>query len=229
MTAAAIASAHQQFEAALPAIRQTARYALRRRRRRDRDDLLAEAIACAWKAWRGLVVRGKNPVVVGVTAIAGWAARHALNGRRIGNRHAGRNKMDVLHRRARRLGGYHVVSYDSTPAGRSDDGPAVWRDWVAVDATWARPMPPRSASTSPSWLASLPDRRRRTAELLAEGHGTLDVARRVGITPAAISQARSWLARSWEDFQGGSPAAHATGPRPSYARPHGRGGVRVRS
>jgi hypothetical protein len=233
MTAAAIASAHQQFEIALPAIRHSARYALRhalRRRRHDRDDLLAEAIACAWKAWRGLVERGKDPVVIGVTAIAGWAARHALNGRRIGNRHGGRHKMDVLHRRARRLGGgYRVISFDSVPAGRGDDGPAAWRDWVAVD----RHMGPADAAAFrldfSSWLAILPDRRRRTAELLAQGHGTLDVARRVGITPAAISQARSWLARSWVDFQGGLPAASATGPRPSCAGPRGRGGVRVRS
>jgi DNA-directed RNA polymerase specialized sigma24 family protein len=229
MTAAAIASAHQQFEAALPAIRQTARYALRRRRRRDRDDLLAEAIACAWKAWRGLVARGKNPVVVGVTAIAGWAARHALNGRRIGNRHGGRHKMDVHHRRARHLGGYEVISYDSGPAARSDDGPAAWRDWVATD----RHMGPADAAAFrvdfACWLASLPDRRRRTAELLAEGHGTLDVARWVGVTPAAVSQARSWLARSWQDFQGGTPAAGAHGPRPSCPRPRGHGGVRIGS
>ena len=93
MTTATVAAAHQQFVAALPAIRQAARYALRHRRR-DRDDLFAEIIACAWKAWRGLVVRGRNPVVVGVTAIAAWAARHALKGRRIGNRSGGRGAMD---------------------------------------------------------------------------------------------------------------------------------------
>jgi hypothetical protein len=204
MTTAALAAAHQQFEAALPAIRQSARYALRRRRR-DRDDLLAEVIACAWKAWRGLVVRGRNPVVVGVTAIAAWAARHALKGRRIGNRHGGRHKMDVLHRRARRRGGYQVVSYDSGPAARHDFGPAVWMEWIATD----RHMGPADAAAFrldlASWLARLPERRRRTAALLAEGHGTFEVARWVGDTPAAVSQARSWLARSWHEFQGETP------------------------
>jgi hypothetical protein len=93
MTTAALASAHRQFEAALPAIGQSARCAPRRRRR-DRDDLLAEVLACAWKAWHGLVVRGRNPVAVGVTAIAARAARHALNRRRIGNRSGGRGAMD---------------------------------------------------------------------------------------------------------------------------------------
>jgi DNA-directed RNA polymerase specialized sigma24 family protein len=228
MTAAALASAHQQFEAALPAIRQTTRYALRRRRR-DRDDLVAEAIACAWKAWRGLVARGRNPVVVGVTAIAGWAARHALKGRRIGNRHGGRNKMDIHNFRAQRLGRYKVVSYDSGPAAPDDDGPATWKKWVATD----RHMDPADAAAFridfASWLASLTERRRLTAELLAESHGTLDVARWVGVTPAAVSQARSWLARSWNDFQGATPELCAPGPHRSCPRPCRHSGVRVRS
>jgi DNA-directed RNA polymerase specialized sigma24 family protein len=226
MTAAALASAHQQFEAALPAIRQTARYALRRRRR-DRDDLLAETVACAWKAWHGLVVRGRDPIVVGVTAIAAWAARHALKGRRIGNTNGGRHKMDIHHFRARRLGGYKVVSYDSGPAARHEDGPAAWKEWVATD----RHMGPADAAAFrvdfASWLASLPGRRRQTAELLAEGHGTLEVARWVGVTPAAVSQARSRLARSWRDFQGETPAGCDHGPRPSCPRPRAYSDVRV--
>ena len=121
MTTAALASAHEQFEAALPAIRQSARYALRRRRR-DREDLLAEVIACAWKAWHGLVDRGRNPVAVGVTAIASWAARHALKGRRIGNRFCGRGAMDIFHRRAQSRCSFRVVSYDSNAAPPSGSG-----------------------------------------------------------------------------------------------------------
>ena len=77
MTTATLAPVHRQFEDALPAIRRAARYAVRRRRH-DREDLFAEIIACSWKAWRGLADRGKSPAAVGVTAIANWAARHAL-------------------------------------------------------------------------------------------------------------------------------------------------------
>ena len=43
--------------------------------------------------------------------------------------------------------------------------------------------------------------RRQTAELLAEGRGTREVAELVGLTPAAISQARAWLEKSWREFQ----------------------------
>jgi DNA-binding NarL/FixJ family response regulator len=52
------------------------------------------------------------------------------------------------------------------------------------------------------WLHGLPDRRRQTAVLLAAGHGTKAVAEQLGVTPAAVSLARPWLAASWHKFQG---------------------------
>jgi hypothetical protein len=193
MSPTSLTSAHQQFEAALPAIQRSAGYYFRHRRR-QREDLLAEAVGCAWKAWHNLVERGRDPVAVGITAIAAWAARHALNGRRIGNRNSGRGAMDVLHRRARAKRQYRVVSYHSEPA--------AWTDWLTMDN---RVSPADEAAFRidfSEWMAGLPQRRRITAELLAQGFGTLEVAQAVGLTPAAISQARTWLAESWKRFQG---------------------------
>ena len=196
LTSAALASAHQQFESALPTLKKNFRYLLRHRWR-DRDDLRAEAEACAWKAWVGLLAKGRDPIAVGLTGIAAYAARHTLKGRRIGNTNGGRHKMSVDHRRAKQLGGYKVVSYDTGPAERNDFGPASWRDWVATD----RRMGPADAAVFrldfSNWLASLPERRRLTALLLSEGRGTMEVAGLVGVTPAAVSQARSYLERSW--------------------------------
>ena len=204
LSSATLASAHRNFESALPAIHQYFRYSLRRRRH-DRDDLLAEAVACAWKAWRGLVQRGRDPIAVGVSGIAAWAMRHALKGRRIGNRGGGRHAMDIYHRRAQKLGGFRVVSYDSSPDTRDGSVPAAWKEWLSADH---RTSPADAAAFRvdfSAWLGDLPERRRRTAELLAEGRGTLEVADQVGVTPAAISQSRSWLAKSWREFQRESP------------------------
>jgi hypothetical protein len=207
LTSAALAAAHQEFESALPALHKNFRYLLRRRWR-DRDDLLAEAVACSWKAWRGLVAKGRDPVAVGLSGIAAFAIRHTLKGRQIGRgcNGGGRHKMDVQHRRAQELGGYTVISYDSGETVRSDYGPAAWRDWVATDHR----MGPAEAAAFridySAWLASLPERRRLTAELLAEGHGTLDVAHQIGVSPPAISQARLWLEQSWRDFEQGATA-----------------------
>jgi hypothetical protein len=204
MTTASLATAHQQFEAAIPLIRQSARYALRRRRH-DRDDLLAEILACSWKAWHGLVERGRNPLAVGVTGIAAWAVRHALKGRRIGNRNCGRGAMDIFHHRAQKIGSFRVESYDSASSSPTAE-PATWKEWVAADR---RVTPADSACFRldfEDWLARLPARRRQTAEMLAQGHGTLEVSRFIGITPAAVSQARNWLARNWRAFQRETPA-----------------------
>ena len=150
MTTATLASVHRRFEAALPVIRQSARYALRRRRH-DRDDLLAEVIACAWKAWRGLVERGRNPTVVGVTGIAAWAARHALKGRRIGNRGGGRGAMDIFHRRARR------------------SAPSAWTPTIPGRPPRPARGPRPGRNGSPPTAASAPPTRRASGSISKTG------------------------------------------------------------
>jgi hypothetical protein len=68
MSGATLASVHHQFEEAMPSIQQSGRY-LFGHRWRD-DDLRAELMACAWKAWYGLTQRGRDPRAVGVSGIA---------------------------------------------------------------------------------------------------------------------------------------------------------------
>ena len=207
LTSAALAAAHQEFESALPVLHKNFRYLLRRRWR-DRDDLLAEAVACAWKAWRGLIAKGRDPVAVGLSGIAAFAIRHTLKGRQIGRGRngGGRHKMDVQHRRAQNSAA--TRSSPTTPARPcgATTGRRPGSDWVATDHR----MGPAEAAAFridyPAWLASLPERRRLTAELLAEGHGTLDVAHQIGVSPPAISQARLWLEKSWRDFEQGATA-----------------------
>ena len=58
-------------------------------RRQDREEAVAEARAAAWSAWHGLIRRGKDPLAVGVTAIAINAIRYVRNGRRVGNTSCG--------------------------------------------------------------------------------------------------------------------------------------------
>src|SRR5438105_4697120 len=100
LSRAASTPVHRQFEAALPAILATARFAFRRRRPQDRDEAVAEAQAAAWSAWTGLVSRGQDPVAVGVCGIANNAVRYVLKGRRIANTPCGRGAMDIHHPRA---------------------------------------------------------------------------------------------------------------------------------
>jgi hypothetical protein len=57
----------------------------------------------------------------------------------------------------------------------------------------------------------MPEKKRRVAVLLAEGHEPGLVARIVGLSPAHVSQLRHELEASWRAFQGGATPV-ATGP-----------------
>src|SRR5207245_93990 len=80
-------SAQEQFTATLSAVEDAVHFAFRTRLRpQEYEEALAEAMAAAWSAWHGLVVkRGKDPVAVGVHGIATNAIRNVRQGRRVGN------------------------------------------------------------------------------------------------------------------------------------------------
>src|SRR4051794_31734656 len=203
LSGASLTPVHRQFEAALPAILATASYAFRRRSPQDRAEAIAEALAAAWSAWHGLVRRGLDPLAVGVTGIAHNAVRNVLQGRRVGNAHCGRGRMDIHHPRARKHSGLTIISLDRHAGPENEREPDAWRDWLACDN---RVSPADEACFRldfQAWLDGLPARKRTMAELLVEGHETGAVASLLGVTPGAVSQTRAWLAGSWRAFQGG--------------------------
>jgi hypothetical protein len=210
MPAATLSAAQQEFVTHLPAVENAARWAFRHRlrlRRQDFEETLAETRAAAWSAWVGLLSRGKDPVQVGVHGIASHAVRYVRKGRRVGNRNpGGRSAMDVHNRKARAAGGYTIGSLDGNgqPEGVTVGG---WREWIVGDNRCTPQAQAVFRLDFAAWLTSLPDRRRRTAELLSQGYATSEVAQALGISAAAISQARAWLERSWRTFQGDVPAA----------------------
>lgn len=133
----------------------------------DYEDILAEAIAACWSAWVGLISRGRDPLTVGVCGIATNAVRYVRNGRRIANRSCGRGAMDVYHPKAQAARGFRMA--DTVVEMEADDGAAqgVWRNrCTPADEACFR-------VDYADWLDGLAPRRRRTAELLAAGHGTL--------------------------------------------------------
>ena len=201
MSAMSLCAAQEQFTAALPTITSVARYAFRRRRYQDRAEAVAEAQACAWKAWRGLVERGKDPIEVGVSGIAGYAVRHVKNGRRIGNRGGGRGGMDVFHFKAQAACGFKVVGLGRDAEGEPGRGSDAWKEWLACDNRVGPADEACFRVDFDNWLEGLPARDRRVAELLSTGEMTSEVARMVGISPARVSQLRRELAAGWQEFQ----------------------------
>ena len=141
-------------------------------------------------AWHGLLERGKDPVAVGVSGIAANAVRARQERPPVGNRGGGRGAMDVYHFKGRRRPAGSRSSASTRDAGRSrvrartpggSGWPADNRVGPADEAAFRVDFA--------AWLAGLPARKRRVAELLAEGHGTGEVAGLLGVTPGAVSQA----------------------------------------
>ncbi|MBA3413632.1 MAG: hypothetical protein H0U10_00200 [Chloroflexia bacterium] len=205
LSTATTADAHRAFDAALGRIDATIRHHFRRWPRGHREEAFAEARAYTWAAWHGLLRRGKDPVAVGIIGIVANACRAVKNGRAVGScRTVGRGAMDVHHPRARLATGLRVVSIEELDGAP----PGAWRDWLAADQRYGPADEAAFRLDFATWLAGLPARKRRVAGLLAEGLGTGEVARQIGVTPAAISQAREWLSRSWGQFQGEAGLAH---------------------
>jgi hypothetical protein len=186
---------HEQFEALIPKILEAATFAFRGLNRSDRDEAIADVCAAAWSAWYGLIKRGKDPLEIGPIGILTNAIRYVKNGRRVGNPGSGRGRMDLWNHRAQRALGFRLISL----ASARQEG--ALRSWVANDH---RSTPADHAVfliDFEDWLGRLSERRRLSAELLSQGYGTMEVAHELGVTPGAISQARTELARNWEKFQ----------------------------
>jgi hypothetical protein len=146
---------------------------------------------------------------VGPVAIARNAARYVKAGRLLGCGKGTWGCRDVFHPRARKAGGFKLLSlhHRAGPAPGRDRG--AWRAWDVADH---RVSPADQACFRldyEAWLARLPVRKRRIAELLAAGEATGAVARALGVTAGAISQARRWLEADWGAFQGEADAPAA--------------------
>ena len=202
MSAMSLVAAQEKFTATLKAVEDAARHAFRRLPRQDREEALAAARAAAWGAWAGLLRRGKDPVEVGVHAIANYAVRYVKAGRKLGNPTCGRGARDVWHPRVQRACGYRVVGLDRDAVRERGPGSDAWREWLACDNRVGPADEAAFRVDFAAWLTGLPGRKRQIAELLAEGHEPGLVARVLGVSPPRVTQLRHELEASWRAFQG---------------------------
>ena len=184
MCIASLSDAQREFVARLTVIENATRFAFRRRRlrRHDFEDILAEAIGACWSAWVGLISRGRDPLEVGVCGIANQAARYVRNGRRVGNTTCGRGAMDVF-RKAQKARDFKVVSLDSNDQFIPGSLVGTWKEWLACDRRVGPADEAAFRVDFAAWLAGLPERKRRVAELLAVGH---DDQRQLGFPATTI-------------------------------------------
>jgi hypothetical protein len=202
LSGASLTAVHRRFAAALPGMTRVLRRHLRRLPGRLQEELLADAQGAAWAAWHGLLRRGRDPREVGPAGIARNAARYVRNGRKLGCGSIGCTAIDVFDWRARRRSHRGVFSLDRAEPNPSGPAAEGWRAWLVEDR---RARPDAAAAFRidfAAWLDRLPARKRLMAERLAAGETTGAVARTLGVTPAAVSMTRAWLAADWRAFQG---------------------------
>ncbi len=123
-----------------------------------------------------------------------YAIKQVRAGRRVG---AKLNIRDVSSTYAQRVRGFQVERLDEFDHLRSE-----WNE-VLVEDRKAGPAETAAARIdAASWFKSLDRQKRQIAKVLSRGELTSVVARMFGLSPGRVSQLRSELKRSWEQFQG---------------------------
>lgn len=182
---------HNRFLAVVPAIVRYARMAFREAAPEAREDLIQEAIANCFVAYARLVERDKEDLAY-PTVLAMFAIKQIKDGRRVGKK---TNVRDVYDQHAQIKGGFQLKHL-----GAPRDHSGGWKEQlVENDRT---PVADQVAFRLdfPAWLSGLSARDRRIVNALAMGERPSDVARRFGVSPGRISQLRSQLRQSWEEF-----------------------------
>ena len=183
---------HEPLLAFLPLIRSTAAKAYRHLPVAERDEAVAEVVADSTSEFARLAARGR-PHFWLIPALAKFAVRKRNAGRRVGTK-VSRN--DVLSPVPRKDA--NVESLESL--SRSDV--SAWRQAVAD----SRRTDPAEAAIFridfSRWLEGLPGRHREVVLALAEGERPGELANRLGIRPARVSQLRTELRAAWAVFQG---------------------------
>lgn len=182
---------HAGFLQLLPAIRQHAQIEFRHLDPEARQEAVQEIVANALVAYVRLVRLGKQDVAY-ASPLARFAVAQYRSGRLVGAR---LNVRDVTSLYCQRRKSVVVERLD-----RWDDEDDCWREVLVEDRTCGPADLAASRIDFSEWITSLPAQSRRAAKLLATGERTMDVAHRLKLSPARVSQLRRELKESWGQF-----------------------------
>jgi len=172
-----------------------------------RADRIAEAVALAWKWYRRLAERGKDPSTF-PAVFAALVSRAVRSGRRVCGQERAK---DVLSPVAQHRHGFRV---EHLPSSTRTDHEALYakpRGQQIQDAFEQRlqdntvtPVPDQAAFRIdfPSWLRTLTSRERRIVRAMIGNEQTKDLGRQFAVSPGRISQLRRQFERGWSRFSG---------------------------
>jgi hypothetical protein len=190
--------AHEDFVRLLPTVRKHARICFRQKRPEEREELVAECLANAFRAFLRLRELGKAELIY-PTVLAKFAVKQVHDGRRLGTL---LNRNEILSCYAQRRQNFRVERLEGY-----DSAEEAWREAVLADS--ATPVPEQVAFRVDftNWLARYGRPKRRVAAALAVDYTTNETAQRFKLSAARVSQLRREFEKSWESFQGESAGA----------------------
>jgi hypothetical protein len=150
-----------------------------------RDDAIQETAALAWKWFRRLAERGKDPAAF-PAAFATLAARAVASGRRLCRHEPARDALSYFAQQR-----HHFTAHRLS---------AVVEE--ALHDNTLTPVPEQVSFRLdfPAWRNTRSDRDRRILDDLMLGERTSDVADKYGLTRGRISQLRSEFHDDWQRF-----------------------------
>jgi hypothetical protein len=189
-----LAEIQKRFLALVPAVLSSARRLFRALPCPQlRDDLAAEAVAIAWRWYRALAERRRDPDRFGLR-LARLAALAVSSGRRLCGGQGVHEPFSIACRRRHgvRVSSIGDVHADASLAAALADGRHS-------------PVPEQAAFRVdfPAWKSGLPVATQAVLAQLALGHRTRDVAASCGRSPARVAQIRRELRDSYLRFLSG--------------------------
>lgn len=197
---------HDGFQSILPRIELHAGIHFRHIKcRQTREEKIAESIALAWKWYRQLKLRGKDPDQF-PSALASFAVRAVKSGRRLCGQEKAKDVMSPL---AQQRHGFKVERLPHSTATPHENLYGEINGQRQLDEFEERlrdntlTPPPEQAAFRidfPAWLRTWDHRHRQIIKAMSQDQRTKDLAERFGLSPARISQLRQQFHDTWEHF-----------------------------
>jgi hypothetical protein len=166
-------------ERILPAVQGYARVKFHRLRGYNKEEAIADAVACAFELYVAALARGKAPAEF-VGAFPVFAVQRVRSGRGSGRQ----NSTDVMELRAQRKHGYDREPLDDYPGAR-----ASVPEEVASRLDFA------------AWLDGLNPACRRVAETLGRGLTAAETAAELGCSVNNVQHLRDQCRKDWRRCQ----------------------------
>jgi hypothetical protein len=202
---ASVLSAGDRFLVLLPRIELHARVYFRFMKPDRKEEAVAETVALAWHWFLRLTARGKD-VTQFVSALASYAARAVLSGRRLCGQLPAR---DVLSEAAQRRHAFTVQALPQSTRHPFEEVYTTVQGQRHIDTleemlhdNTVTPPPDQAAFRIDfaSWRGTRTERDRRLMADLMVGERTGHVSRKYGITAGRVSQLRREFHDDWVRF-----------------------------